>query len=297
MLNWMLANTSAAAGARIMVSRPTMSMTRGLGTRPRPRTLWPSMSLIATEDMAAEPEAAVEDSEPMIMMQNSATRPAGRYSAATCGSRLLGSSPIGSMPAKRARTPTMPMPMIGAPRQTDAVMKVGLIRSSRTANSRWAMVWLPIAYARNAAMYGAPWLRNASEEKNDCCCGVRLSAPETNRSVPPRKKNMAGTMMTTAPRMASSCAKSVSTEARKPDHSVYNSTPAAITMMPWPKLNGLSMAMSAPPAMKLDVSEMTEPRMLDPASISWDERPWRANITSASVCASGATLRMRLPNG
>ena len=32
-----------------------------------------------------------------------------------------------------------------------------------------------------------------------------------------------------------------------------------------------------------DVNEMTEPRMLDPASMSWEDRPWRANMTSASV--------------
>ena len=54
-------------------------------------------------------------------------------------------------------------------------------------------------------------------------------------------------------------------------------------MMPCMKLNGLSMAIRAPPAMKFDVSEMTEPRMLEPASISWEERPWRANMTSARV--------------
>ena len=162
-------------------------------------------------------------------------------------------------------------------------MNVGLMRSSRTANSRCAMVWLPIAYANTAAMYGAPWLRNASDEKNDCCCCVRFWAPVSKSSVPPRKKNIAGTMMTTAPNIASTCAKSVSTEARKPDHSVYSNTPAAMTITPWMKLNGLSMEISAPPAMKFDVNEMTEPRMLDPASMSWEDRPWRANMTSASV--------------
>ena len=69
-------------------------------------------------------------------------------------------------------------------------------------------------------MYGAPWLRNASEEKKLLCCGVRLAAPLENTSTPPRKKNIDGTMMMTAPSMASTWAKSVSTEARKPDHSV-----------------------------------------------------------------------------
>src|SRR5699024_10217943 len=87
------------------------------------------------------------------------------------------------------------------------------------------------------------------------------------------------------------------TEARNPDHRVYNRTPAATTTIPVPKLKGVKIAKSAPPAMKLEVSEMTDPRTLDPASMSCDERPWRAYMTSASVCAFGATLRMRLPKG
>src|SRR5699024_4989561 len=41
-----------------------------------------------------------------------------------------------------------------------------------------------------------------------------------------------------------------STEARKPDHRVYSSTPAAMMRMPWPKVSGDSIAMIAPPAMK-----------------------------------------------
>ena len=97
--------------------------------------------------------------------------------------------------------------------------------------------------------------------------------------------------------MAITWAKSVSTEARKPDHRVYSSTPPAMIRMPAPKLSGESMAIRAPPAMKLEVSEISEPSTLDPASISWEERPWRAYMTSASVCALGATLRMRLPKG
>ena len=63
------------------------------------------------------------------------------------------------------------------------------------------------------------------------------------------------------------------------------------------KESGESIAMSAPPAMKLDISEMTLPRTLDPASISWLERPWRTAITWARVCARGATARIRLPKG
>ncbi len=39
----------------------------------------------------------------------------------------------------------MPMPMIVAPYPMVAVMKVGLMRSSRTAKRRWAIVWLPMA--------------------------------------------------------------------------------------------------------------------------------------------------------
>ena len=63
------------------------------------------------------------------------------------------------------------------------------------------------------------------------------------------------------------------------------------------KLNGDSIEMSTPPAMKFDMRLMTLPTTLDPASMSWLERPWRACMTSAMLCALGATLRMRLPKG
>ena len=97
--------------------------------------------------------------------------------------------------------------------------------------------------------------------------------------------------------MATTWAKSVSTDARKPDQIVYISTPAAIISTPWMKLIGESIAMSAPPAMKLDMSEMTLPSTLEIASISWLDRPWRARMTSARVCACGATARIRRPKG
>ena len=70
---------------------------------------------MAIEDIADRSESAVDESEPMIMMKNTATRTPGRYSAATCGRMLLGSPSTGSIPAYRASTPTMPMPMIVAP--------------------------------------------------------------------------------------------------------------------------------------------------------------------------------------
>ena len=55
--------------------------------------------------------------------------------------------------------------------------------------------------------------------------------------------------------------------------------------------------MSTPPAMKFDMRLMTLPTTLDPASISWLERPWRANMTSAMLCALGGDQRIRLPKG
>ena len=140
---------------------------------------------------------------------------------------------------------------------------------------------------------------NASEEKKLSCCGVTLplATPSVNIEGPPARKKTAGMMMTAAPSIAMTCAKSVSTEARNPDHRVYSSTPAAMMRMPWPKVSGDSIAMIAPPAMKFEVSEMTEPSTLEPASISCEERPWRAYITSARVWARGATARIRLPKG
>ncbi len=122
-------------------------------------------------------------------------------------------------------------------------------------------------------------------------------APSVKREGPPAAKNTTGTMIATAPSMPITWAKSVSTDARNPDHSVYSSTPAAIAMMPCVNVNGDSIEMSAPPAMRFEVRLMRLPRTLEPASMSWLERPWRANMTSAIVCARGATLRMRRPNG
>ncbi|MNE15711.1 hypothetical protein D3C80_1086310 [compost metagenome] len=55
------------------------------------------------------------------------------------------------------------------------------------------------------------------------------------------------------------------------------------------------MAISAPPAMKLDVRLIRLPRTLELASINWLDRPWRAYMTSARVWARGATARIRLP--
>ena len=99
MLNRMLAKNRAATVARIIVTRPIVSIIRGLGIWPRLRMLCPYISVIAIEDMAARSESAVDDSDPMIMMKNTATSTPGRYSAATCGSRLLGSPSTGWMPA------------------------------------------------------------------------------------------------------------------------------------------------------------------------------------------------------
>ncbi len=146
-------------------------------------------------------------------------------------------------------------------------------------------------------MYGAPWLKKASEEKNEPCSGVRLAAPVVKSSGPPAAKKTVGTMTATAPSIASTCAKSVSTEARKPDHRVYSSTPAPMARMPWLNVNGESIAMSAPPAIRFDVRLIRLPSTLEPASMSWLERPWRACMTSARVCARGATFRIRLPKG
>ncbi len=93
-------------------------------------------------------------------------------------------------------------------------------------------------------MYGgAPWFMNASEEKKLSCCGgvtFPLATPSVNiEGGPPARKNTAGGMMiTAAPSIAITCVKSVSTEARKPDHRVYSSTPPAMMRMPAPKLSG-----------------------------------------------------------
>ncbi|MNR66065.1 hypothetical protein D3C85_1893730 [compost metagenome] len=63
-------------------------------------------------------------------------------------------------------------------------------------------------------------MRKASDEKKLVCCGVRLAAPSTKTAGPPMAKKMAGMITITAPSMAQTWMKSVSTEARKPDHSV-----------------------------------------------------------------------------
>src|SRR5690606_39441855 len=123
------------------------------------------------------------------------------------------------------------------------------------------------------------------------------ATPPANIDGPPARQNAAGMMVAAAPSIAITCAKSVSTEARKPDHKVYIRTPAAMIRMPAPKLSGESIAMIAPPAMKFEVREITEPSTLEPASITCEERPWRAYITSARVWARGATFRLRLPTG
>ncbi len=81
-------------------------------------------------------------------------------------------------------------------------------------------------------MYGAPWPRKASEEKKLDCCWVRLPAPSRSRSGPPRTKKKAGTRTTTESSIATTCAKSVRTDARNPDQTVYSSTPAAIISTP-----------------------------------------------------------------
>ena len=60
----------------------------------------------------------------------------------------------------------------------------------------------------------------ASEEKKLDCAAVRFVAPSRSRSVPPRRKKKVGTSTTTAPSIATTWAKSVSTEARNPDQIV-----------------------------------------------------------------------------
>ena len=50
-------------------------------------------------------------------------------------------------------------------------------------------------------------------------------------------------------------------------------------------LNGDSIEMSAPPAMRFDVRLMRLPSTFEPASMSWLERPCWANMTSAMVWA------------
>ncbi len=82
------------------------------------------------------------------------------------------------------------------------------------------MVWLPIAYASTAAMYGAPCSMKAVLEKKLPCSAVRLAAPVSNAAGKPAARKMNGTMTATAPSIATTCTKSVSTEARKPDHRV-----------------------------------------------------------------------------
>src|SRR5690606_41503287 len=78
-----------------------------------------------------------------------------------------------------------------------AVMKVGLICDSSTANRRWEMVWLPMAYASTATKYGAPWCRKASMEKMSACSLVRLDRLSTTTDGPPMANSTAG-MITTA---------------------------------------------------------------------------------------------------
>ena len=97
--------------------------------------------------------------------------------------------------------------------------------------------------------------------------------------------------------IATSWAKSVITEARKPDHRVYASTPAPAISTPWMKDSGESTATSAPAALKFTIRLMHEPTMLDTAITIWLEVPWRACRISARVWASGASSRKRFPNG
>ena len=146
-------------------------------------------------------------------------------------------------------------------------------------------------------MQGAPWFRKASEEEKLDCCGVRVAAPETNMSVPPAAKYTTGTMITTGPSIAKTCAASVSTEARKPEHSEYSNMPPPMKRMPWVKLNGNSRDIKAPLAMKLEVTLTMEPTMLETESINWLDFPCQAYMTSARVWALGAAARIRLPKG
>lgn len=85
---------------------------------------------------------------------------------------------------------------------------------------------------------------------------------------PPARKNTLGMMMATAPSIARTCAKSVSTEARNPDHRVYSRTPLAMTRMSCENENGDSSEISAPPAMKFEVRLIRLPRTFEPASMS-----------------------------
>ncbi|MOA13562.1 hypothetical protein D3C78_1336220 [compost metagenome] len=78
---------------------------------------------------------------------------------------------------------------------------------------------------------------------------------------------------------------------------MYDSTPRATISTPCRKLSGESMDTSAPAAVKLTIRLITLPSTFDSARIIWLQRPWRACMISASVCAWGATCLKRRPKG
>lgn len=82
-------------------------------------------------------ESAVQDNEPITMMNNTPTIKGDKYVAAICGIKLLLSPSSCVMPAIATGKPR-PKPITMEPYPMVAVIKVGLTRSSRAANKRWA---------------------------------------------------------------------------------------------------------------------------------------------------------------
>ena len=116
----------------------------------------------------------------------------------------------------------------------------------------------------------------ASIENKFACSGVRKLIPSDNVCGPPSAKSTAGMIRMATAIIAISCAKSVSTEARKPDHKVYDNTPTpAITTPAWND-KGERTETNAPDAVKLTIRLMMLPRILEDARISWLDEPCRA---------------------
>ncbi len=69
------------------------------------------MSVITSDDSAARSESAVDDSDPITMMNSRAIITAGRYSDAVCGMMLFMSPFSGCRPTISATRPIIPRPI------------------------------------------------------------------------------------------------------------------------------------------------------------------------------------------
>src|SRR5699024_12729801 len=94
----------------------------------------PYTSAITIADKAHRSESAVDEIAPITNTKNKPTINGDKYSATTCGIKLLVSPPSGSIPAVSADRPIMPGPITIATSPRAAVITVGLMCYSTTAS-------------------------------------------------------------------------------------------------------------------------------------------------------------------